>query len=82
MKEIENLKNREEQNTIQWNLMMADKDADIVTLKEQIEAFDRILDHKELDLLAESEGGLLELSRDISFTTQQIKVRRIIHKSS
>ena len=82
MKEIENLKNREEQNTIQWNLMMADKDADIVTLKEQIEAFNRILDHKELDLLAESEGGLLELSRDISFTTQQIKVRRIIHKSS
>ena len=62
--------------------MMADKDADIVTLKEQIEAFDHILDHKELDLLAESEGGLLELSRDISFTTQQIKVRRIIHKSS
>ena len=82
LKEIENLKNREEQNTIQWNLMMADKEADIVTLKEQIEAFNRILDHKELDLLAESEGGLLELSRDISFTTQQIKVRRIIHKSS
>ena len=82
MKEIETLKTREEQNTIQWNLMMADKEADIVTLKEQIEAFNRILDHKELDLLAESEGGLLELSRDISLTTQQIKVRRIIHKSS
>jgi hypothetical protein len=73
LKEIENLKSREEQNTIQWNLMMADKEADIVTLKEQIEAFNRILDHKELDLLAESEGGLLELSRDISLTTQQIK---------
>jgi len=73
LKEIENLKTREEQNTIQWNLMMADKEADIVTLKEQIEAFNRILDPKELDLLAESEGGLLELSRDISLTTQQIK---------
>ena len=82
LKEIENLKTREEQNTIQWNLMMADKEADIVTLKEQIEAFNRILDPKELDLLAESEGGLLELSRDISLTTQQIKVRRSIHKSS
>jgi len=73
LKEIENLKNREEQNTIQWNLMMADKESHIVTLKEQIEAFNRILDQKELDLLAQSEGGLLELSRDISFTTQQIK---------
>ena len=82
LKEIENLKNREEQNTIQWNLMMADKESHIVTLKEQIEAFNRILDQNELDLLAESEGGLLELSRDISFTTQQIKVRQIIHKSS
>ena len=82
LKEIENLKTREEQNTIQWNLMMADKEADIVTLKEQIEAFNRILDQKELDLLAQSEGGgLLELSRDISLTTQQIKVRRLIHKS-
>jgi len=73
LKEIENLRNREEQNTIQWNLLMADKDADIVTLKEQIEAFNRMLDHKELDLLAESEGGLLDLRRDISLTTQQIK---------
>ena len=82
LKEIENLKNREEQNTIQWNLMMADKESHIVTLKEQIEAFNRILDQKELDLLAQSEGGgLLELSRDISLTTQQIKVRRLIHKS-
>ena len=62
--------------------MMADKESHIVTLKEQIEAFNRILDQNELDLLAESEGGLLELSRDISFTTQQIKVRQIIHKSS
>ena len=82
MKEIENLRNREEQNTIQWNLLMADKDADIVTLKEQIEAFNRMLDHKELDLLAESEGGLLDLRRDISLTTQQIKVSPIICKSS
>ena len=61
---------------------MADKDADIVTLKEQIEAFNRMLDHKELDLLAESEGGLLDLRRDISLTTQQIKVSPIICKSS
>ena len=62
--------------------MMADKESHIVTLKEQIEAFNRILDQKELDLLAQSEGGgLLELSRDISLTTQQIKVRRLIHKS-
>jgi len=73
LKEIENLKNREEQNTIQWNLMMADKESNIVTLKEQIESFNHILDQKELDLLAESEGSLLELSRDISLTTQQIK---------
>ena len=32
------------------------------------------LEQKELDLLAESEEGLIELSKDISLTTQQVKV--------
>ena len=82
LKEIEMLKKREEQNIIQWNLMMADKEADIATLKEQIKTFNRIVDQRELDVLAESEGSLLELSRDISLTTQQIKVSQLIHKSS
>ena len=71
------MKSREAQNVIQWNLMMADKEAEITLLTDQIESLNRALalDQKELDLLAESEEGLLELSRNINLTTQQVKVR-------
>ena len=57
--------------------MMADKEAEITLLTDQIESLNRALalDQKELDLLAESEEGLLELSRNINLTTQQVKVR-------
>ena len=70
------MKCREAQNVIQWNLMMADKDSEISVLTDQIQTLhqDLTLDQKELDLLAESEGGLLELTRNISTTTQQAKV--------
>lgn len=69
------MKSREAQNVIQWNLMMADKEAEITLLTDQIESLNRALalDQKELDLLAESEEGLLELSRNINLTTQQVK---------
>ena len=72
------MKWREAQNVIQWNLMMADKDSEISALTDQIDSLhqDLMLDQKELDLLAESEGGLLELTRNISTTTQQAKVPR------
>ena len=71
------MKSREAQNVIQWNLMMADKEAEITLLTDQIESLNRALalDQKELDLLVESEEGLLELSRNINLTTQQVKVR-------
>ena len=71
------IESREAQNVIQWNLMMADKEAEITLLTDQIESLNRALalDQKELDLLAESEEGLLELSRNINLTTQQVKVR-------
>ena len=71
------MKSREAQNVIQWNLMMADKEAEITALTDRIESLNRALalDQKELDLLAESEEGLLELSRNINLTTQQVKVR-------
>ena len=71
------MKSREAQNVIEWNLMMADKEAEITLLTDQIESLNRALalDQKELDLLAESEEGLLELSRNINLTTQQVKVR-------
>jgi len=74
--EIKKLKTREAQNLIQWNLMMADKEAEITALTDQIESLNRVLalDQKELDLLAESEGGLLELTRDISNTSKQAKI--------
>ena len=77
--EITKLKSREAQNVIQWNLMMADKEAEITALTDQIESLNRALalDQKELDLLAESEEGLLELSRNINLTTQQVKVCNI-----
>ena len=73
------MKSREAQNVIQWNLMMADKEAEITALTDQIESLNRALalDQKELDLLAESEEGLLELSRNINLTTQQVKVCNI-----
>jgi len=74
--EIKKLKTREAQNLIQWNLMMADKEADIAALTDQINSLNRALalDQKELDLLAESEGGLLELTKDISNTSKQAKI--------
>lgn len=78
--EIKKLKTREAQNLIQWNLMMADKEAEITALTDQIESLNRVLalDQKELDLLAESEGGLLELTRDISNTSKQAKVKYLM----
>lgn len=67
--EIENLKNREAQHLIQWNLLMAEKDSEITSLAHQ-------MDQAELDLLAESEDGLAEISRNINTTSQQIKACR------
>ena len=60
--------------------MMADKEAEITLLTDQIESLNRALalDQKELDLLAESEGGLLELTRDISNTSKQAKVKYLM----
>ena len=62
------MKNREAQHLIQWNLLMADKESDISCL----------MDQRELDILAESEGSLAELSRDITATSQQIKVGKMM----
>ena len=66
--EIENLKNREAQHLIQWNLLMAEKESELSSLAAHQ------MDRAELDLLAESECGLAEITRDINNTTQQIKV--------
>lgn len=68
--EIENLKNREAQHLIQWNLLMAEKESELSSLAAHQ------MDLAELDLLAESECGLAELTRDINNTTQQVKVRQ------
>ena len=74
--EITTLKNREAQNLIHWNLVMADKDSSIASLTDQIDQINQglSLEQEELDMLANSEGGLLELSKDISITSQQVKV--------
>ena len=55
---------------------MADKDEEIAVLSDQIQSLTRdlTLDQTELDLLAESEGGLMELSQRIHLTTEQAKV--------
>ena len=61
---------------VQWNLAMAAKEEEVEALTEQVASLTRdlALDQQELDLLAESEGGLMELSRSISDTTEQAKV--------
>ena len=64
------MKNREAQHLIQWNLLMAEKDSEITSLAHQ-------MDQAELDLLAESEDGLAEISRNINTTSQQIKVTQL-----
>ena len=55
---------------------MADKDEEIAVLSDQIQTLTRdlALDQAELDLLAKSEGGLMELSKNINITTEQAKV--------
>ena len=55
---------------------MADKDEEISLLTDKIQSLTRdlALDQAELDLLAESEGGLMELSKNINLTTEQAKV--------
>jgi len=54
---------------------MAAKEEEVSALTEQVASLTRdlALDQQELDLLAESEGGLMELSRSISDTTEQAK---------
>ena len=64
------MKNREAQHLIQWNLLMAEKESELSSLAAHQ------MDLAELDLLAESECGLAELTRDINNTTQQVKVRQ------
>ena len=49
---------------------MAEKDSEITSLAHQ-------MDQAELDLLAESEDGLAEISRNINTTSQQIKVTQL-----
>lgn len=70
------LEHREAQTCLQWNLAMADKDEEISLLTDKIQSLTRdlALDQAELDLLAESEGGLMELSKNINLTTEQAKV--------
>ena len=55
---------------------MAHKDEEISVLSDKIQSLTRdlALDQAELDLLAESEGGLMELSKNINLTTEQAKV--------
>lgn len=55
---------------------MAHKDEEISELSDKIQSLTRdlALDQAELDLLAESEGGLMELSKNINLTTEQAKV--------
>ena len=55
---------------------MAHKDEEISELSDKIQSLTRdlALDQAELDLLAESEGGLIELSKNINLTTEQAKV--------
>ena len=49
---------------------MAEKESELSSLAAHQ------MDLAELDLLAESECGLAELTRDINNTTQQVKVRQ------
>lgn len=74
-RELSCLEHREAQTCLQWNLAMADKDEEIAVLSNQIQTLTRdlALDQAELDLLAESEGGLMELSKNINITTEQAK---------
>lgn len=74
--ELSSLRSREVQTVVQWNLAMAAKEEEVEALTEQVASLTRdlALDQQELDLLAESEGGLMELSRSISDTTEQAKV--------
>jgi len=74
-RELSCLEHREAQTCLQWNLAMADKDGEIAVLSNQIQTLTRdlALDQAELDLLAESEGGLMELSKNINITTEQAK---------
>ena len=74
--ELSSLRSREVQTVVQWNLAMAAKEEEVSALTEQVASLTRdlALDQQELDLLAESEGGLMELSRSISDTTEQAKV--------
>lgn len=74
-RELSCLEHREAQTCLQWNLAMADKDGEIAVLSDQIQSLTRdlALDQAELDLLAESEGGLMELSKNINITTEQAK---------
>ena len=59
---------------------MAHKDEEISELSDKIQTLTRdlALDQAELDLLAESEGGLMELSKNINLTTEQAKVHHDI----
>lgn len=73
--ELSCLEHREAQTCLQWNLAMAHKDEEISELSDKIQTLTRdlALDQAELDLLAESEGGLMELSKNINLTTEQAK---------
>ena len=60
---------------IQWNLLMAEKDSEIMTLCEKIDSLNNAVNSNELNVLADNEDGLAHLSRDLYFTSKQIKVR-------
>ena len=64
LKEFEALKNQEEQNTIQWNLLLAEKDAQIITLCEKISSLKSTVSSNELDMLSCNEDGLVHLNKD------------------
>lgn len=64
-----------ERARIRWNLRLAEREAECEELRAELgPGREAAAGAGELDILAEQEGGLLGLSRDLSLTSQTVRV--------
>ncbi len=68
--EAELAKQREEQAVIRYNMAMTEKE-------ESVKAEEKRLSGEELNILAEKEGGIMNVTREVLLTAHEINVRSL-----
>lgn len=81
--ELELAKAQEEQNLIQWNQLLADRDSQILELQDKLDGLlqprmNSARSREELEAISESEGGLVAITKQLKHLSTALMVLRAI----